>query len=233
MEKKRSTFRHAGILFLLIFCLCFAGKSNVHAASGVKYTTSKVDKSKTYGSLKAKVYYKRVTLKGSTSAIKKINKSITSEVNTFLKSSTADTLYDYASAAGSSGSNDTYRYSATSKVTYNKNGIISIRVKTYWYAGGVSNTDIYGLTYDLKTGKKLNLVQVCKGNAATVKAKVVAKIQADSDSSSMDWTTINNYLPKKMKFYLNANGKAVVCFAPYEINTGGWARTYTINSKYS
>ncbi|MCC8066114.1 MAG: Ig-like domain-containing protein, partial [Clostridiales bacterium] len=196
------------------------------------YSYSKTDQSKTYGNVKANVYYQKVVLKGSSSAIAKINSSINSDMNSFLNSSNKSSLYEYAESGNEAGCRDNYYYTATSTVTYNNSGIISIQVKTYWYAGGVSNTDVYGLTYDLSTGEKLTLVDVCEGSASTIKSRVVTKVTNSDDSSSIEWKTLNGYTTKKMDFYLKPNYKAVVCFGPYEINYGGWYRTYTIRSKY-
>ena len=33
---------------------------------------------------------------------------------------------------------------------------------------------------------------------------------------------------KDFYFYLDENGDVVVCFGPYEMGYGGWARTYTL-----
>lgn len=103
---------------------------------------------------------------------------------------------------------------------------------TQWWAGGVSNTNVYGLTFRLKDGKKLNLTNVCKGSAASIKKTVLKKVKKDPDQSVFNWKVLNGYKAKKMNFYLKPNKKAVVTFGPYEIAFGGWSRAYTIPSKY-
>ncbi|MCC8046443.1 MAG: Ig-like domain-containing protein [Clostridiales bacterium] len=195
------------------------------------YSYSKTDKSKTYGNVKANVYYQKVVLKGSSSAIKKINSSIESDMKSFLNSSNRDSLYEYAKTGNEAGCKDSYYYTATSTVTYNNNGIISIKVKTYWYAGGVSNTDVYGLTYDLSTGKKLSLVNVCSGGSAAIEEAVLAEAE-DSYIPSSGVATVEDYSAKNMSFYLKSNYKAVVCFAPYELDQGGAYISFEITSKY-
>ncbi|MCD8336853.1 MAG: DUF4163 domain-containing protein [Lachnospiraceae bacterium] len=231
--RKKNGIKKLFLLIALVFCVSLTAKTGVSAASSAKYTTKTKNLSKTYGSVTANVYYKRVVLKGKSDIVSKINKSIKADMNEFLSSDSVDTLYSCAKSANSAGWKDTYYYTATSKVTYNGSGIISIQVTTMWYAGGVSNIDRYGLTYDLKTGKKLNLVNVCSGNSTKVKTRVLNKIRKDSSSSQLNWTVLNAYPVKKMDFYINKNGNAVVCFGPYEIATGGWYRTFTIKSKYS
>lgn len=225
-----------GCLFTLFLC-CF-GKTEVQAASKAKYSYKKVDASKSYdsGRVKVTVYYKKPVLKGKSSAIKKINKAITKDCNDLVYSETAKNLYEYAQIdAEEDYMKDEklqYYYYANTKVTYNKNGIISIKVKTYWYAGGVSNTDVYGLNYSLKTGKKLYLTNVCSGSKSSIKKSVLKKIKKDPDAAYIYWDKLNSYNVKKMNFYIKPGKKAVVCFGPYEICYGGWYRTYTIKSKY-
>lgn len=228
------------LLLLMALVVALGGLTGMDSqgASKAKFSYKKVNESKTYHgkmTMKANVYYKKVVLKGKSNAVKKINKAIAKDCNRFLKSSTAEKIKEYASESAQNPLNydlDSYDYYANSKVTYNKNGIISIRVTTFWFAGGVVNTDRYGLTYSLKTGKRLYLTNVCKGSSSTIKKTLCNKIKKDPDSDSMVWETINNYKVKKLNFYLKPGKKAVVCFGPYEINYGGWYRTFTIPSKY-
>lgn len=238
---KKGILKRGLILIAFAVALCGMAKVDASAASKAKFSYEKVNKSKTYKgkmTMKANIYYKKAVLKGSSKAVKKINKAITKDCNQFLKSSAVKSLRSYAKETAASRTLaenynvDTYDMYAKSKVTYNKNGIISIKVTTYWFAGGVVNTDVYGLTYSLKTGKKLYLTNVCKGSSSAIKKTVLNKIKKDSESSTMYWDTLNKYKVKKMDFYLKTGKKAVVCFGPYEINYGGWYRTFTIPSKY-
>lgn len=237
MRRKRICKTFLTLALLALF-LGFFGKMDAEAASKAKYTYQKVDKSKSYdsGRVKAKVYYKKAVLKGKSSAVKKINKAITKDCNIFIKSQSAKYIKEYAKSCAESGylkdEKIEYCYYADSKVTYNKNGVISIKVKTYWYAGGVVNTDVYGLNYSLKTGNKLKLTNVCSGSKSSIKNAVLKKVKKDKEADMMDWDTLNAYNVKRMNFFLKPGKKAVVCFGPYEICYGGWYRTFTIKSKY-
>lgn len=218
------------ILMTVLLVLVFSafGKTDTQAASKAKYSYKKVDYSKKYRSVKAHVSYKKPVLKGKSSAIKKINKAIKKDCNKFLKQK--NDLYFYAKNDAEYGRKADYYLEAKSKVTYNKKGIISIRVTTYWFAGGVSNTGEYGLVYSLKTGKRLKLTDVCKDSSKKIKARVLKKISKDPDAKTYDWDYINSYKVKKMNYYLSKTGKkAVICFEPYELGWGGWSRTYKIN----
>lgn len=212
-------------------------------ASSAKYTMDKVNKSKTFKhdgrKGKAVVYFKKPVLKGKSKAVKAINKSINKESNRFLNSEMVERLYDYTKDAVKSGfgyygneNKITFYCYAKSSVTYNNNGIISIKIETFWYAGGVSNTDVYGLNYSLKTGKKLRLTDVCSGGASKIKESIISKMYASEDYEAYDMEKIYQYKTKKFRFYLKPNRKAVVCFGPYEISYGGWYRTFEIESKY-
>lgn len=237
MKKKLKNIRWIMIIIATFLFFCGTGNCEVQAASKAKYSYKKVDKTKLYYNgtkySTAKVYFKKAVLKGNSKRIKKINKAITKECNRFLNSESTKRLYEYTKTATyESNSYVEYYYYAESKVTYNKNGIISIKITTYWCAGGVGNVDTYGLTFNLKTGKQLYLTDVCNGTPNKIKQRVIKKIQNTPEQSSCYWDKINAYKTKNMNFYLVPNKKAIVCFGPYEINYGGWSRTFTIKSKY-
>ena len=107
--------------------------------------------------------------------MKKINKAIQKDCKTFLKGS--DSLVSYAKMDKKTKKYaDTYVNTAVSKVSYNNKGIISIVVSTEWYAGGVGNEDTYGMTFDLKTGKKITLDKVCADKTSKVASTLKKKI---------------------------------------------------------
>lgn len=199
------------------------------AASKAKFTIKKVVAvDQKYGNTKVESYYKNVVLKGKSKAIKKINKAIQKDCTKFIKSQSVKDLVNYAK--DSSYDECTYKYTASSKITYNQNGIISIKVYTIWYAGGVTNTDKYGMTFSLKTGKKLYLNQVCADKPEKIAAKLRTKILKEDPQPDLRKVTKNNV--KKMDFYLKPKNKVIVCFGPYELGSGGWYRAYTLKSKW-
>ena len=53
-----------------------------------------------------------------------------------------------------------YINTAEPEITKNSNGILSIKMQTDWFAGGVYNTNFYGLNYNLKAGTTLSLMDV-------------------------------------------------------------------------
>lgn len=153
-----------------------------------------------------------------------------------MNSQNVEQLYEYAAAGFPSWVNeDSFKYNcyADCKVTYNKNHIISIRIRTFWYAGGVSNPDEYGLTYNLKTGKKLYLTNVCNGNSQEIKTTVLKALKKKYGQSMPVYkANFQKLKAKNMSFHLKPNRKAVVSFGPYELGQGGSFVNVTIHSKY-
>ena len=199
------------------------------AVNAAQYSTKKIDRTKKYnkGKMVAVVTLDKVLLKGKSAAVKKINKALEKEYKKYLGKSS---LYEYAREDAKWGCEGEYFDIASADVVYNKNGIICIVISTFWNAGGVNNTEWYGLTFDLNTGKRLKLSDVCNGTDDEIKGRVVAKILDEGDD--MNWDVINAYKVKDMEFYILPNKQVYVCFAPYEISYGGWGREYKIEGKY-
>ena len=63
------------------------------------------------------------------------------------------------------------------KVTYNQNGYVSFKFTSNWHAGGIGETEEYGLTYRSKDGKKMTVQDVVYGKRSSVKKKI-----ADTDA---------------------------------------------------
>jgi hypothetical protein len=218
----------------MVMALALVQLTPVNAASTKVETTSKkvVLLNKKYGKIKVKCYYEKILLKGDTEAIEKINETLNQTYEDMEKSkkSSKTSLIKYAKADASQDHVGTYVDTSTAKVTYNAKGIISIQFSDEWYAGGVSNPDTWGMTFNVKTGEQLTLDQVCNSTPEKIATTLRKKIQnADSYASVADVTA--EKVPE-MRFYLKSGNKAVVCFAPYSLGYGGWVRTYTIKSKY-
>lgn len=224
---------------LMIVSVATVGVSQTAFAKTKKgvteYKVTKVDKTKTYkNGMTAEVFYKKVNLKGSSKAIKKINKVYNKDCNKFLNGKSAKNLYKYAKTASkpSSGDPNKYSYTAKSKVKYNKNNIISTSVSTYWFAGFVVNTMKYGFTYNVKTGKKLTLKNVCKYSKKQLKNVINKKLKKKYGGSL--YHDYQKYLKNvyKLPFYITDKNKCVIFFEPYSVKSGGSYTYVTVNSKY-
>ncbi|MCR5738014.1 MAG: DUF4163 domain-containing protein [Eubacterium sp.] len=221
----------AGALLVVLTLSCgMAMTESVSAKVG--YTKKAINKNEQFGTIKAEVGYQLVQLKGDSPAIKKINKALKKDYKKFMKGSNAKEVKSYAEETSKvSKEEDTYYWNETSSVKYNKNGVISIVISTQWYAGGVSNVDLYGLNFDVETGKKLYVNQVCGKSTKYIKNKLYKALkksfEADADYEKVV-DTVKNKRTKKIRFYIKKNGKVMVSFEPYELLYGGWYREFKV-----
>ena len=217
------------MLCLNILLLSACSASKVNAMSSAKYMKQKIDQSVKYGNAKGEVYYQRIQLKENNKSFQKINKSIQKDCNQFLNSRLAWEIKEFTKRYPKE--KNTYHWRAKSSVKYNKKSIISIRVQTEWWEGGVSNIDRYGLNYSLKTGKKLHVNEVCRKSKKTIKRTLYKSIKNRVEKQQEDERALKEIKKKKVKklnFYIKKNGDVIVTFGPYEIGAGGWYREYKV-----
>ena len=203
----------------------------VHAAEAYTYKTTKNNQTfKGEGcTITLKKYYKRVVLSGSSSAVKSINKQIKKYSDEFMAEPSG--AVEYAEDDCKYRTYDeTYNDYVTQKVSYLSNDIISIVTTYNWYAGGVSNVNTYGYTFDLKTGKEITkLTSVTKSaSLSKIKSTLTKRIEAKQYSAS----DLKDMKATDFHFYINSKGKVIVCFGPYELGYGGWTKKYTLAGKY-
>ena len=142
-------------LLLIISMLLVSGIQGQAAVTKVSYRYKTYDRSKTYKGKKSTIKdiekYKRVILKGNTTAVKKINKVLKADCNLKLK----DMPYDHAMYDAETMTYDSAYYNVyTSKVTYNAKGCISIDISYEWYQGGTLSYGHEGFTLDLNSGER-------------------------------------------------------------------------------
>lgn len=205
----------------------------VAAKEQVQTTTKKVViHDKTYGKIRVESYYEKILLKGNTKAIKNINQTLRKIYNQWDKSMKLNVagIVDYAKMDAYRDYPDTYFDRVYADVSYNGNSAICIKFSSETCLGGVNNTDVWGMTFSLKTGKQLRLDQVCVSKPSKAAAALKKKILNEDKWADVSKVTVKNM--KNMSFYLEPGQKAVVCFGPYELGSGGWARTYTLKSKF-
>lgn len=105
------------------------------------------------------------------------------------------------------------------KVTYNKNGIVSIFTNDYLYTGGAhgygSNR---GYNFDLKTGKKLKLKDLFKNNAykTVIYNEIIKQINKNKDTFDSNAPEIVKENLDYSEFYITKDG-IIICFQEYEI----------------
>lgn len=230
MKRKRSIFKSM-VAFCLIMGLAFIFQSidsaPVAAASKASYTITNKQEIRKYRNMSAKYLYQLPQLKGNSTAIKMINKSLSADYKKTI--SGRNNLFDYFEEDKYSSFRQNYgeKYydTVTCKVVFNQNGYISFRYCGRWYAGGVSNIWEYGLTYRLKDGKKLGIQDVLAGSRSTAKQRIASTYA--SKISSKGYEPIMRMKYSEFNFYIKPGKKVVVCFGPYQ-PMGGNGKTSII-----
>lgn len=238
--KKCYKFRIVLLIAAVLIATCGFGEQAVQASSKTTktkavYTIKKYNKkySKPGGRVSAQYIYQLPQLKGESKVVKKINTSLKKGYTASLKDKEA--VFDHAKEANNS-SYYTYKeqYISTTKckVTYNKKGYVSFCFLHEWYAGGVHNSWTDGMTYNLKTGKKLNVADVISGNSKTVKKKIIKKyfseIKPEDEYARKE---LDNTKISKFQFYLK-KGNVIVCFGPYQPGGGNGQSFITLKGNY-
>ncbi|WP_418708568.1 tetratricopeptide repeat protein [Anaerotignum faecicola] len=120
-----------------------------------------------------------------------------------------------------------YLYTWSGKESYQKDGILSIYFGTDWCMGGVHNAIPHGFTYDLGTGKRMNLQDLFKMDPdellTKIKTKLVQKVMRntdDSDQAEEKKKTIEGYDLDSFDFYISSDGELVICIPVYELGIG-------------
>lgn len=212
------------LIFSLFLCLGTATLS-VNAA-GRTTKTKAVYTLKTYRKIyknapaNATGTYKFVLpqLKGKTSVVKRINKSLKQIYRASLQDK-ADIMETTKSLTPGQFSWKSEFFSKTTcKVTYNKKGVVSFCFCNDWFAGGVHNMYHYGASYSLKTGKKLELTDVIAGSEAQIRSKIADKYYAKLGNFYASRDELQNEFSSRssssLYFYLK-NGKVYVSCGSY------------------
>ena len=198
-------------------------------------TTTKLDlfsNAKKYKNIKASMTYQLITVSGVDGS-KAINATLKNDCNGFQNNGTK--FYQYVQQDDAKKIKDSYYYTATSKVKYNMNNILSIRITIKWYAGGAVNSDEYGYNFDAKTGKQIGIKKVVAGSTNTIKKKMYTAINNQNWSKSYKKKAkkiIKKAKLKNLEFYMK-NDKVIICFEPYTLGKKQRGfKTFYIFSKY-
>ncbi|MGN1167429.1 MAG: hypothetical protein ACI4S2_13495 [Lachnospiraceae bacterium] len=218
-------------LFVIVGMSCLLPGNQAEAKSKTKVSYKKVTETRTWeaddGTILVKATYKGIKIKGSSSAVKKMNKVLEKEKNQFFK-----TAAEAKENAQSVYEDQTYynpfyvsEFYISSKVTFNKKGIVSIKEVYDGYHSGAAHGYYYtyGHTFKISSGKELKFNQVVSGSDKTDKKKLVTAFKKmynkEPDKYFEDAIdTVRSSNVKKQQFYLS--GKyAIACYAPYNLSS--------------
>ena len=189
---------------------------------------------KKYKNIKATMTYQLITVSGVDGS-KAINKALRADMNALQKSKSATNFYTWVAEDDAKKIKDNYYFTATSKVKYNMNNILSVRITLHWYVGGAENTDEYGYNFDARTGKQIGIKNVVTGSTKTIKKKMYTAINKKNWSKSYKKKAkkvIKKAKLKNLEFYMK-NDKVIICFEPYTLGKKQRGfKTFYIFSKY-
>ena len=183
------------------------------------FKSSKVNlfsSAKKYKNIKATMTYQLITVSGVDGA-KGINKALKGDMDALQKSKSATNFYTWVAEDDAKKIKDNYYFTATSKVKYNMNNILSVRITIHWYVGGAENTDEYGYNFDARTGKQIGIKKVVAGSTKTIKKKMYKAIDKKNWSKSYK-KKAKKFIKKtklsKLEYYMK-NDKVIICIEPY------------------
>lgn len=204
------------------------------------YDIETIDESKTYEgkgcTISTEHYAKYVVLKGDTDAVKKINKALKKAAKAAMENNSINENAQYAAENADYEGEETFSDYTTSDISFMNKKVVSVAFLSYWYSGGVSNINEYGMTFDRTTGKQIkSIAKVTKETSIKKIKKTLKKKINKSDYAFNDKDVEKEFDDMKasdFNYYIMKNGKVCVCFGPYELGWGGWTKTFVLAGKY-
>lgn len=221
------------LIMLLALCTAISSSMVLSVASAAgyvssaNYTIERVDRSyyDSSGTLQLSQYFDKVVLTDSSDNASRINELITRESDEFLANAQGniDMVVEYPPYYGP------YVNYATAEVTNNSDGILSIKMTTDWHMGGVYNTNVYGLNYNLNTGEELELTDVFSLSASEIesylKSQTIEYMNSDPDRGWWNddfqnaWDIVNSKTLDEFDYYLQGDD-IFICYPEYELGPG-------------
>lgn len=181
------------------------------------------------GDILVESVYEKVVLRGDTPEIAAINEAIAADCDRFFAESGATSYYEpeileqmirnMGMAYG-----DLF-HNAFAEVPHNWDGLLSIRITTDWFMGGVFNEDYYGMTFDLETGEKATLEQLSKLPAEDLEARlkeIVVQWLRETYGEGLlqnPEEVLTEYALENLLFYVE-NGEIILTFPTYTFTAG-------------
>lgn len=178
--------------------------------------------------------YEQVVVLGNSEAARKINETIENVGNSFVSDQSfriyesEEEMEDYLKLAGMDYGSLFYDVSA--EVTHNGDGILSIRMGTDWFMGGVFNADYYGMTFDLTSGEELTVLDLLGGDPAEAEQRlneiICDYVTEEYGEGLFDAPEriLEGYSPEEYNFYVQ-EGQIIVTFETYTFAPGAAGAT--------
>ena len=133
IKKAGKYFMTVLLVATLLFTWCAQSTVTVSAASKATYTIKKITQKKSYKKVSASYLYELPQLKGSSAAVKKINKSLKKDYQKDQEN--RESLFDWFESSKNYGYERAFVSHTTCSASYNQNGYISFRYGVNWYVG--------------------------------------------------------------------------------------------------
>lgn len=178
-------------------------------AANVKYKIVKHKQTKYYPHAKISYSYQQPVLQGKSATVKKINKSLASAYKKDLKNYKKGG-YEMAKSVSNWYDTDPDFYNKYLAYQMGEFTLTHVYTSKKYFSVGYHKTDAAyqaghewaeAATYSLKTGKKLKLTNLIKGNKKTIKKKIY-KAQSKDNKSILK---IISYDPSKLEFIVKGN----------------------------
>lgn len=127
-------------------------------ASDVSIQRQDASKKDSSGQVICEHYYDLVVVQGSSEAAAAINAACQADYEEFLSKN--DEVEGYLSGGFQPTPDAPFFFTVEAKVTNTVYGVLSIQYCEKWYMGGTANISYRGLTFDMETGKQLDLADV-------------------------------------------------------------------------
>ena len=115
------------------------------------------------------------------------------------------------------------------EITCNEKGILSVRLQSKWYMGGVFNSNYVGVNFNLKTGEELKLTDVFAMDEEEVLTYLQEQsVQYIQEHPDQGWWAdeiqdakqiVSEYTLDRYAFYI-ANNTVYLCYPTYELGPG-------------
>lgn len=186
------------------------------------------------GNVAAKWYYDKLVIKNSCEAAEKINADAEAKCNEFFSEASEEYIKESVEKYFTPTDGSGHLYSTEDgEVTYNEAGIISVKNTSNWCMGGVGNRNFSGYTYDLHTGKLLEITDLLQGEEQdileTIKSLFWDAVVEYYTYDGLFNTALDGVENKQLcdyKFFVGEGGELFFIVDTYEVAAGAAGSYY-------
>lgn len=186
-------------------------------ASDINVQRQDSSKKDSSGQVICEHYYDLVIVKGESEVAAAINAAFQADYEEFLSKN--NEVEQYLSEGFQPTPDAPFFFTVEAEVTNTEDNVLSVLYCEKWYMGGTSNISYRGLTFDLESGKPLNMEDVFPLSSTTVLdcVKNTLAYYIYQDNLSLD----NSEELLQPESYCIQNRQLVLCFDSYTLGRDG------------